>query len=92
MHALDSFELASRLSYFLWSSMPDEELLALAREGLLEDPATLASQAGRMLRDPESRELSDAFAFQWLRLNELFGARPDLGKRAVKTVWTGPTA
>lgn len=75
---LDSYELASRLSYFLWSSMPDEELFELARDGLLADPVILESQARRMLRDPKARELSDSFAFQWLQLSELFGAQPDL--------------
>jgi hypothetical protein len=74
---LDSYELASRLSYFLWATMPDEELLTLARSGALEQPRVLEQQALRMLRDPKVRELSESFAVQWLQLTELFGAQPD---------------
>src|SRR5207248_1781677 len=51
---LDDFALASRLSYFLWSSMPDEELLTLADKGKLNDPATLRGQVERMLKDPKA--------------------------------------
>ena len=52
---LDGFEVASRLSYFLWSSMPDEELFARARDGTLRRPEELAAQVGRMLDDPQGR-------------------------------------
>ena len=74
---LDGYELASRLSYFLWSSMPDDELFALAASGELSDPEVLAAQARRMLRDKRVRELSDSFAVQWLRLDQLFASKPD---------------
>lgn len=74
---LDGYELASRLSYFLWASMPDEELLTLARSGALQQPGVLEQQARRMLRDSKVRELSENFGVQWLQLNELFGAQPD---------------
>ena len=61
-------ELATRLSYFLWSSPPDEELRALAEAGRLADPSTLAGQARRMLRDPKARRLATEFACQWLHI------------------------
>lgn len=70
---LNSAELASRLSYFLWSSMPDEQLLAAD----LGDPAELARQAGRLLRDPKVKSFTESFATQWLRLHDLLGAQPD---------------
>ena len=75
--ALNGHELASRLSYFLWSSTPDDELLDLARRGTLGDPEVLRAQALRMLRDPMARELSESFATQWLRLDGLYTAKPD---------------
>ena len=65
---LDNYELASRLSYFLWSSMPDEELFRLARQGTLGEDSVLEAQARRMLKDPKSRALVDNFAGQWLQL------------------------
>ncbi len=77
---LTSWELASRLSYFLWASMPDEEIFALAAEGSLTDPAALESQARRMLKNRKVRELSETFYFQWLQLNELASVQPDLEK------------
>jgi hypothetical protein len=64
-------ELASRLSYFLWSGPPDEELLAAAGRGRLHDPAALRRQVDRMLRDPRSFELVSGFASQWLSLERL---------------------
>ena len=70
-------ELASRLSYFLWSSMPDDELRAAADAGRLTDPATREAEVRRMLRDPRARELSHSFAAQWLRLDQLHTAQPD---------------
>ncbi len=75
---LNSWEVASRLSYFLWATTPDRELRALAQEDLLGDEAVLEAQVRRMLRDPKVRELSESFAYQWLQLNEMLGARPDL--------------
>ncbi|WP_161602514.1 DUF1592 domain-containing protein [Tautonia marina] len=64
--ALSEGELANRLSYFLWSSIPDEELLQSAAEGRLKDPAELDRQARRMLRDPRARRLATEFFGQWL--------------------------
>ncbi|WZO95812.1 DUF1592 domain-containing protein [Isosphaeraceae bacterium EP7] len=74
---LNDYELASRLSYFLWSSMPDDELLSLAAEGTLKSPATLESQARRMLKDPKSRSLVEEFGGQWLQLRNLKTINPD---------------
>ena len=72
-------ELASRLSFFLWSSIPDEELLALATKGSLGQPAVLERQVKRMLADPKSRALVDNFASQWLLLRNLKGHIPTPG-------------
>ena len=76
-YALNDTEMASRLSYFLWSSGPDDELLDLAEQGRLNDPAVLAQQARRMLADPRSKELVRNFAGQWLYLRNLRGVVPD---------------
>ena len=65
-HALSDWELASRLSYFLWSSMPDDALFSAAKDGTLHDPATLTAQTVRMLADPKAVALVDNFAGQWL--------------------------
>lgn len=73
-------ELASRLSYFLWSSMPDEELLGLAAQGKLRQPAVLHAQVRRMLRDARSRALVDNFAGQWLQFKNIDVMKPDVGK------------
>jgi hypothetical protein len=69
-------ELAVRLSYFLWSSMPDEELFALAEKGELSKPAVFESQVKRMLADVKAKALTDSFAEQWLQLKNLTRARP----------------
>ncbi|HEX8203613.1 MAG TPA: DUF1592 domain-containing protein [Isosphaeraceae bacterium] len=74
---LDDYELASRLSYFLWSSMPDEELFELARKGQLHEDATLEAQARRMLKDGKARSLVENFAGQWLQIRNLKTAMPD---------------
>ena len=74
---LGDLELASRLSFFLWSSIPDEELLAVAEAGKLGEPDVLDAQVGRMLRDPRSRALVDNFGGQWLYLRNLAGTAPD---------------
>jgi mono/diheme cytochrome c family protein len=74
---VSDYELASRLSYFLWSSMPDEELLNLADQRRLNDPTTLEVQARRMLKDPKSEALVDNFAGQWLELRNLDLVHPD---------------
>ena len=76
-YALNDTEMASRLSYFLWSSGPDDELLDLAEQGRLNDPGVLARQARRMLADPRSKELVRNFAGQWLYLRNLRGVVPD---------------
>ena len=72
-----SFELASRLSYFLWSTMPDEELLGAAERGNLHTPAVLRAQVKRMLADPKARALAENFAGQWLEIRRLKTAQPD---------------
>jgi hypothetical protein len=71
------FELAVRLSYFLWSSMPDEELFRLAAPGQLRDSRTLVQQVRRMLRDPRSRALAANFGGQWLQTRALARSAPD---------------
>jgi mono/diheme cytochrome c family protein len=74
---ISEFELATRLSYFLWSSMPDDELLALAEKGELRKPGVLASQVTRMLKDPKSHSLTTDFAGQWLMLRSVASVSPD---------------
>jgi hypothetical protein len=76
-YRVSDFELAARLSFFLWSSIPDDELLDLAARGRLSDPAVLAKQAERMLADPRSQALVSNFAGQWLYLRNVPAARPD---------------
>ena len=71
------YALASRLSYFLWSSMPDEELLRSAARGTLNKPEVLNGQARRMLADPKSQALVENFAGQWLEIRRLESAQPD---------------
>lgn len=78
--ALDDYQLASRLSYFLWATTPDSELSALADAGKLRDPAVLAAQACRLMRDPRSRALFDGFGAQWLGLDKLGGKTFDPAK------------
>ena len=74
---LDDFALASRLSYFLWRSMPDDELLAIAGDGNLFDPATFAVQVDRLLDDPKAERFVKDFAGQAFRLYELNATSPD---------------
>ncbi len=69
--SLDSYSLASRLSYFLWSSMPDDELFALAKSEQLSKPDVLVNQVDRMLADPRSAAMIEAFFGQWLELRKL---------------------
>jgi len=76
-YKLGDLELASRLSFFLWSSIPDEELLSLAEKGRLREPAVLEAQVQRMLADSRSTALVSNFAGQWLFLRNLQSARPD---------------
>ena len=77
IHAVNDYELASRLSYFLWSSMPDAELLRVAGERRLHDPAVIRAQTRRMLADLKSARLIDNFGGQWLELRNLESAHPD---------------
>jgi mono/diheme cytochrome c family protein len=74
---LNDYELASRLSYFLWSSMPDDELFLLARDETLRDAATLERQVDRMLADPKAEAFVNGFGAQWLRTGEFRTFRPD---------------
>jgi uncharacterized protein DUF1592/uncharacterized protein DUF1588/uncharacterized protein DUF1587/uncharacterized protein DUF1595/uncharacterized protein DUF1585 len=74
---VSDLELASRLSFFLWSSIPDEQLLQIAERGKLHDPAMLRTQTLRMLRDPKSQALLDNFAGQWLHLRNIAEWHPD---------------
>ncbi|MEM9348145.1 MAG: DUF1592 domain-containing protein, partial [Planctomycetota bacterium] len=78
---LDDFELASRLSFFLWGSIPDKKLLELAGAGRLSDPAELRRQIDRMLNDRKLKRFCDAFPAQWLQLERIISSRPT-GKAA----------
>ena len=84
---LTGHELATRLSYFLWSGPPDDELLGLAADQTLHDPAVLAAQVKRMLADPRAAALAEHFAGQWLGLRRLDTAAPD---RALFRGFTDP--
>jgi hypothetical protein len=77
VHRVSDLELASRLSFFLWSSIPDDELLTLAEKKKLADPPVLAQQIRRMLDDPRSQALVDNFAGQWLYLRNVAAMKPD---------------
>jgi hypothetical protein len=76
-HRITDIELASRLSYFLWSSMPDDQLLALAEKGQLHSPDVLHAQVKRMLADPKAHSLATNFAGQWLQTRNLQYQKPD---------------
>ena len=75
-YRISDLELASRLSFFLWSSIPDDELLTVAEQGRLSEPEVLDAQVRRMLEDPKSRALTENFAGQWLALRNLDGHVP----------------
>jgi mono/diheme cytochrome c family protein len=77
IHAITDWELASRLSFFLWSSMPDSQLFDLARKGELHKPEVLEAQARRMLKDAKAHALVENFADQWLTLRNLKSIAPD---------------
>jgi cytochrome c5 len=77
-YQISDLDLASRLSFFLWSSIPDDELIHLASQGKLKNPAVLEQQVRRMLADARSQALVDNFAGQWLYLRNLRGVAPDL--------------
>ena len=80
VHRLNDVELASKLAFFLWSSLPDEELLLLAETGRLSDPDMLQQQVRRMLADARAETLAVDFAYQWLHLNRMDAIRPDPSK------------
>ena len=77
VHDVSPFELASRVSYFLWSSMPDEELMTLAASGRLGEPQVLDAQVARMLTDPRASAFAENFAGQWLETRNLDVVKPD---------------
>ncbi len=77
VYRINDFELASRLSFFLWASIPDDQLLSLAEQGKLKDPAILEQQVARMLDDPKSKAFVSNFAGQWLYLRNLAGHETD---------------
>jgi mono/diheme cytochrome c family protein len=76
-HPVSDYELATRLSYFLWSTMPDEELFARAKDGTLHKPDVLEAQVRRMLQDPKAQALIENFGDQWLGLRNLRTMTPD---------------
>jgi mono/diheme cytochrome c family protein len=77
VYKISDIELASRLSFFLWSSIPDDQLLAVAESGRLSDPSVLQTQVKRMLADPRSQALVKNFAGQWLYLRNIARISPD---------------
>jgi hypothetical protein len=77
VRTITDLELASRLSFFMWSSLPDDELLKLATDSRLGQPGVLAAQVKRMLADPRASSLSEDFAFQWLHVAKLNEITPD---------------
>jgi mono/diheme cytochrome c family protein len=77
IYKMSDIALASRLSFFLWSSIPDEQLLSVAEQGKLSDPKVLEQQVRRMLADPRSRTLTTNFAFQWLKIRDMATLDPD---------------
>lgn len=77
---LDGYQLGSRLSYLLWGTMPDDQLMTLADSGELQEPATLKAQVKRMLEDPRSRALFDGFGAQWLGTGDLKTKTFDMAK------------
>jgi hypothetical protein len=77
VHRLNAYELASRLSYYLWSDMPDDALFASAKSGTLVSDAGLTSEVSRMLGDPKSQALVSDFAGQWLNIRRVAAVKPD---------------
>jgi hypothetical protein len=77
IYRIPDLALASRLSFFLWGTPPDEELIEIAREGKLSNARTLEQQARRLLADPRAQALGTRFAYQWLRLEDLDKVQPD---------------
>lgn len=79
VRTISDHELATRLSYFLWSTMPDDELFAVVEKGDLRKPGVLEAQVRRMLKDPKAKALAENFAGQWLELRKLKALAPDKG-------------
>ena len=79
---LDDFNLASRLSFFLWGSIPDDELIELAADGRLHEPDVLSQQVDRMLRDRRLKRFCDSFPAQWLQLERIVSSTPDRDRYA----------
>jgi hypothetical protein len=77
IYRLNGTELASRLSFFLWSSIPDETLLTVAEQGKLSDPKVLEQQVRRMLADQRAKTLTTNFAFEWLKVRDMDALEPD---------------
>jgi hypothetical protein len=77
IYRISDLDLASRLSYFLWATSPDQELVTVARQGTLRNPQVVEKQVRRMLRDPRSESLATRFAGLWLRLQDLEKIHPD---------------
>jgi mono/diheme cytochrome c family protein len=77
IYRLSDMELASRLSFFLWSSIPDDELLKVAEQGKMSDPKVLEQQVRRMLADSRARTLTTNFAFEWLKIRDMDQLEPD---------------
>ena len=77
IYRLNGVELASRLSFFLWSSIPDEELRTAAEQGKLSDSKSLEHQVRRMLADPRAKTLTTNFAFEWLKVRDMDALEPD---------------
>src|SRR5690606_31414332 len=75
-YRLNDLELASRLSFFLWSSIPDDELVQLASEGRLDEPSVLRQQVQRMLADPRSKAFIENFTGQWLNVRGMQASEP----------------
>jgi mono/diheme cytochrome c family protein len=78
IYRINDLELASRLSFFLWSTVPDDELRKVAASGKLREPEVLKAQVKRMLADPRSQSLASSFAFQWLNIGKLAEIDPDM--------------
>ncbi len=79
--SLNDYEIASRLSYFLWTSCPDEELYRLASQKRLHRPEVLSAQVARMIQSPKSKDYAESFAGQWLKVKDLYtSALPDNGR------------
>ena len=74
---LDQYSFASRLSFFLWGSIPDEQLLAVAGSGMLNDKQTIREEVQRMLKSKKLKRFCDAFPLQWLQLDRMISSTPD---------------